>query len=219
MGESYATLDYKVSHLDSTLDFIDGFMLGDGHISSKHCHISWSLKHQEFSDYIKDNLGVYKPKDSRRYQKDARCRHGGYYTTRGNTKCHPDLTLQRERWYKNKKSVPKDVVISPLSLMIWYLGDGSLTDYGITLCTDNFSETDVDFLTGKLNGIGVTCKKRNHAGLPEIAITSAGRRAFFDYIGWESPVKCYEYKFPSLDTYAHRDRGYATSDRDMSRPQ
>jgi len=218
MGESYAVLDYKTSFLGKTTDFIDGFLLGDGHISAKNCHISWSLKYQEFSDYIKANLKLYNPKDSRRFQKDVRCKQGGYHTTRGNTKCHPDFALQRQRWYKDKKIVPKDVVISPKSLMIWYLGDGTLTDYGLVLCTDNFSESDVDFLIAKLKQIGITSNKRFHAGLPEIAVTSSGRKVFFDYIGWKSPVKCYNYKFPD-DTYQHRDRGYSASDRDMSTPQ
>lgn len=223
MGESYAVLDYRKSFLDQSSDFIDGFLLGDGHVSKKNCHISWSVKYQEFSDYIKNNLRDYNPNDSRRFQKDVRCKNGGYYTSRGNTKCHPDLVLQRARWYKDKKIVPRDVSLSPTSLMIWYLGDGTLTNYGVTLSTDNFKNDDVDFLITKLYQIGISSNRRSHVGAPVIAVNSAGRKVFFDYIGWTSPVKCYEYKFPKKkqylvdDTYAHRDRGYSTNDRNMSK--
>lgn len=63
---------------------------------------------------------------------------------------------------------------------------------------------------------GISSKMILHYEKPEIHISSSGTKLFFDYIGWSSPVKCYQYKF---DAYAHRDRGYKTSEKDMSKPQ
>ena len=227
MGSDYAVLDYGVSFLDKTSDFIDGFLLGDGHVSTQNCHISWSLKYPEFSTFIEKRLNVYAPKSSRRFAKDARCKNGGYFTTRGNTKCHPDFKKQRTRWYpQGKKIVPKDVLLSPESVLIWYLGDGSVKKYSVTLHTNGFTQECVRFLIKRLSLIGIPSKMILHNQQPEIFISSSGSKLFFDYIGWESPVRCYDYKF---DTYQHRDdtaygaaapwQGFDTGERNMSKPQ
>ncbi len=216
MGSDYATLDYGVSFLGQSIDFIDGFLLGDGHISKHNCHMSWSLKHQEFSEFIENRLSQYLPKSSRRFVKDARFKNGGSLSTKGNTKCHPDFKLQRNRWYpEGKKIIPRDVSLSPESVLIWYLGDGLSNKYSTILCTDSFSENEVEFLIKKMKKLGLLCYRRNCKNHPRIVISSSGTKLFFDYIGWTSPVKCYDYKF---NTYAHRDRGYNTGERDMSKP-
>lgn len=226
MGSNYATLDYEVSFLKQSVDFIDGFLLGDGHISKHNCHISWSLKYQEFSEFIENKLNQYLPKSSRRFVKDARFKNGGSFSTRGNTKCHPDFKQQRARWYpQGKKNVPKDVSLSPESVLIWYLGDGSAKKYSVTLCTNGFTQECVRFLIKRLSLIGIPSKMLLNNQQPIIVISSSVTKLFFDYIGWESPVRCYDYKF---DTYQHRDssygaaapwNGFDTNERDMSKPQ
>lgn len=217
MGADYATLNYNISFMDEHIDFIDGFLLGDGHISKDNCHLSWSFKHDEFSKFIENNLSSYSPKSMKRFVKDKRLKNGGTFSIRGNTKCHPDFKKQRDRWYPcGVKTVPKDVSVSPSSMLVWYLGDGMLLNYSAMLCTDSFLESDVDFLIKQIRNVGITCNKRDTSGKPRIVIPSSGLKSLFNYIGWESPVSCYDYKF---DTYQHRDRGYNTSERNMSKPQ
>lgn len=196
MGSSYATLDYKLSFWEHCHDFVDGFLLGDGSISKQNCHLSWALKYQEFVSFIEKELIHYNPRSCRVFLKDARCKEGGFNIIRGNTKCHPDFKRQRLRWYPNgTKIVPKDVSLSRESVLIWYLSDGCVTKYSVRLCTDSFSQKDVLFLIGKLKDIGIAAKMILHCGKPRIYIPSVGCKAFFDYIGWQSPLECYAYKF------------------------
>jgi hypothetical protein len=217
MGAGNAQLDYDQSFLNETQPFLDGFLLGDGSISKNSPHVTWSLKHDDFDSFVQQNLKVYDPCSKEYYVTDRRCKEGGYRIVCGRTKSHPDLKSMRRRWYpQGRKFVPKDVDLSPASVKVWYLSDGSITKYSIALCTDGFTDEEVDFLISGLRKMGIPCGKRLHDRKPRIVIPSSGLHLFFDYVGWESPVECYQYKFPARDSYAHRDRGYATQDRNMS---
>ncbi len=203
MGESYAFLDYDESMFCEVSDLFDGFMLSDGYVSKKYSHLAWSVKHREFNAYLKEVFSVYLPTSSSRFQKDVRSSNGGYITHRGNTKVHPDLKAQRNRWYPaGIKVVPKDVKITPKSLLMWYLGDGSCRPYSIELCTDNFAKNDVKYLISKLCKIDLLCKMRYHCLKPRIVFNSSESKKFLNFIGNKSPVCCYDYKF---NTYAHRN--------------
>lgn len=55
----------------------------------------------------------------------------------------------RQRWYpKGIKVIPTDVKMTPISVLIWYLGDGSLIEasrsYYIKLCTNGFDKDNVE---------------------------------------------------------------------------
>lgn len=198
MGKDQATLDYDKSFLPEKLDFVDGFLLGDGSISKKYSHISWTVKYQEFSEHIKYNLQCYQPTSRQKYMIDSRCKKGGYISNFGRTKCHPDITAQRKRWYPDgKKIVPKDVSLSPESVLIWYLSDGTfIRNQLIILCTDGFTHEEVFYLVSRLQKIGINCKKTNsHLDYPRIKILQYSLGSFFKYIGRKSPIKCYDYKF------------------------
>jgi len=121
----------------------------------------------------------------------------------GTTKHHPDIQKQYLRWYpeingKRTKQPPNDVRITPKSVMLWYLGDGSLyannkeNTISIQLSTDSFLPEKVRFLANKLNSISIHCHRTNDN---RIRISSKGIPAFFNFIGDKSPIKCYDYKF------------------------
>jgi hypothetical protein len=86
--------------------------------------------------------------------------------------------------------------------MMWYLGDGSLVvneeknTVMLRLSTDGFSKERVEFLAGKLRDQGIDCHRN---GDNRIQVEARGIAAFFDFIGHESPVKCYAYKFDLPD--------------------
>ncbi len=51
------------------------------------------------------------------------------------------------KWYPNgRKIVPKNLKMTPTTLLHWHVGDGGCYSYGITLCTDNFNQDEVSFL-------------------------------------------------------------------------
>jgi hypothetical protein len=81
---------------------------------------------------------------------------------------YPELLQFRNKWYKQingrtTKIIPKNLGISPMVLLYWYLGDGSLirrkndenrVPY-IVLATNCFSKEDIDFLVKKLKELNL----------------------------------------------------------------
>jgi hypothetical protein len=123
------------------------------------------------------------------------------------TLSHPDILEQAIRWYqgKGKKTrIPKDVRITPTSIMLWYLGDGSFNYDQIRHCsllrlaTCSFFPEDIDYiLIPKLMLLGIKCKRLESKNDIQILPESTG--TFFTLIGRKSPIQCYDYKFDIPD--------------------
>lgn len=194
LGAAIAILDYSSSFYEDAKEHLDGFLLGDGHLTPQSPHLSWSVRQKQFSHFIAEGFNQYQCSVKMKRVQDARLIRGETITYRGRSKCHPDLKHQRQRWYKDKiKVVPRDVILTPKSVMLWYLGDGHLSGSLIHLYTMAFSKDDVEFLIDRLNTIAdVKCYADKHNN---IIIPLAGIRNFFNFIGWSSPIKCYDYKF------------------------
>lgn len=86
----------------------------------------------------------------------------GYRLT---TKASPVLTSQFSRWYPGgRKEVPEDLLLTPITLAHWFMGDGSsgwrgLIAIGIELATSAFSDRSVQTLENKLAALGLyTCE-------------------------------------------------------------
>lgn len=190
---------------EEMIENFDGFLLGDGCINYRNrpslC-ASATVKHKEFGEYFAQIFCSYapsvKPGISPAHLSSAigyvkKCRNVRFVT-----KSHPDFTTQRNRWYPGGiKEVPTDVRITPKSLLLWYLGDGTLyLDKGIspyvTFYTNSFSQTSIDILRAKLSDLGMS-----HWYLPNntIRLKTPAVKLLFDMIGRESPVECYSYKF------------------------
>jgi len=194
------TLDYSVSFINEQLiEFIDGFLLGDGSIyaSEGKTHVgrlTCSLEYEEFCTYLMGFLQSY-VSTVKKYNSNNMKQGFGFF---GTSKFHPDIYKQYQRWYKDGiKIVPNDVRITPLSLMVWYLGDGCLDSTSknairIRLSTDGFDKKYVKLLCSKLSELGIFCHRTAYN---RIYIKSKGVPAFFNFIGRKSPVKCYDYKF------------------------
>jgi hypothetical protein len=183
-------------------EYVDGHLLGDGGINidkrmkSKKARATCGLEHKEFCEYlIKPFEGTVKK------YKHKKMKQGFFWW--GYSKYSAELYEQYLRWYpeqdgKRLKQVPEDVVISPTSVMMWYLGDGSVvhpkddSSIMLRLSTDGFNPSGVDLLVKKLNDIGIVCHRNNDN---RIQIKAKGIPAFFNFIGRKSPVKCYDYKF------------------------
>lgn len=200
-------LDYSISFLtEEMIESIDGFLLGDGYIepndersSTLTGRAKWSVEHQEFCLFFASHLFSYLPLTLQ--VESPKSPSGKLW--HGYTRHHPDFYAQLLRWYpmdevqqKRIKVPPQDVRITPKSVMLWYLGDGSVVQednaIALRLSTDGFSQHGVEFLSGKLQEKGIACHRNNDN---RIYIEAKGVPAFFAFIGKESPVKCYDYKF------------------------
>ena len=157
-------LDWSISYMtESIIEAIDGFLLGDGCIQLEYRNkteigrLSCGVQYEEFCKYLINHFSTYKA-TSTKYDRESM---SFGYIWEGRTRFHTDLYIQRQRWYpkdKNdstsKKQPPNDVRITPRSVMMWYLGDGSCVQKNntivIRLSTDGFDKERVEFLTDKM---------------------------------------------------------------------
>lgn len=184
-------------------EYIDGFLLGDGCIQidkrtrKKSARATCGVEHKEFCEYLIKGFSDY----SITKTKHKKMKQGFLWA--GRSRYTDYLYTQYLRWYpktnrRRKKQVPKDVFITPTSVLLWYLGDGSVVqpkDHStimLRLSTDGFKQAGVELLVRKLRKKGILCHRNNEN---RIVLNSRGIPAFFNFIGRESPVKCYDYKF------------------------
>ncbi len=122
---------------------IIGALLGDGYMrvmegrKDAFLEINHSIRAKEYVDWkfkILENICISPPKE-RSSGKDGRRAYRFF------TKQHPQLTKILNAFYENKrKTIPKDLVLTPLSLAVWFMDDGSKSrKYDMYLNTQQFS--------------------------------------------------------------------------------
>lgn len=201
-----SSLDWSKTLIDEPLiEAIDGFLLGDGGIRQNTHETAGKLRcgveYLEFCAYQMSMFSVYQGIWTK--VNDPSMNQG--FRWDGRTTFHPDLYQQYLRWYpfveskgKRDKQPPDDVRLTPTSVMLWYLGDGSLiidekaNTVMLRISTDSFLPERVEFLADKLCDKGIACHRNNDN---RIMVDAKGIPAFFNFIGSESPIKCYDYKF------------------------
>ena len=180
------------------IEALDGFLLGDGHIAInkskiKSARLSCSTKHKEFCNYLLapfDECGVnispyHRKRDDKNYWQ-------------GITRMHSVFHDQWARWYivldgKKIKRVPKDVRITSESMRRWYLGDGSLcrNTQRIRLASYAFNDEEIKMLIAKMEERGIKAVQYEKI----ICIKRKDTPDFFEFIGRDAPIQCYDYKF------------------------
>lgn len=144
------------------IDIINGNLLADGSVRSdkgKYFTFQVVAKSEKFLKRIGNLLKKFKIKFWISKNKSDLFLLGFYI----NSCLYPELIYLRERWYKKMngktvKVIPRDLKLTPTTLLFWYLGDGSLIRRKndpnrvpfIVLATNNFSKEDVNFLIQKL---------------------------------------------------------------------
>ena len=200
------SLDYNKTYVnDDMIKWVDGYLLGDGGINynwkngnSITARFSCGVEYEEFANYLMKpflSLGSKVKKCASPAMKQG-------FAFSGRTRHHPDIYKQYLRWYPEVKEglrgkqPPDDVRITKESVESWYLGDGSLsvteTTISAKLATDGFTKERNDMLVDKVREIGIICHRNNDN---RIRIDVKGIPAFFNLIGIESPVSCYDYKY------------------------
>ena len=122
-------------------EVIIGELLGDGHIT-KAGEFQFTGISEEHRDCLSKVFNNFNPRLSE-YKK------GIYRIT---TKTNDSIREIRNKWYpKNKKRVPKDLILTPIICYHWYIGDGTLTTKSyyssfIKISTEGFGFFGVHFL-------------------------------------------------------------------------
>lgn len=140
---------------------IIGSLLGDGYmriIPGKHnafLEINHSIKAKAYVDYKYTSLKrLCKSAPKERDGNDDRVAYRFF------TKQSKELTDLYNQFYRNnKKIIPKDLVLNPTILAVWYMDDGSkCRPHDIYLNTQQFSIEDQKILLHKLREINIDAR-------------------------------------------------------------
>ena len=200
-------LDKSKSFLTEDLtEWIDGLMLGDGSIGFKKPDFKGSRfrigsSSKEWTAYGISKLIPYSPREPIVYgEVTERCPNQIWLSQ---TLMHPDITIQARRWYSGfsqTKKIPVDVRVTPISVMLWYLGDGSFhyEPEGnmsiLRLATCSFDRNDLEqIVIPKLKKYNIDCYVDDYKN--DIHVRAESIKDFFNFIGWKSPIACYDHKF------------------------
>jgi hypothetical protein len=144
------------------IEFLTGLLLGDGciqygSIRAKNPRLVVNRKLDDI-DYLVWQFEIFKdfyktngPTKSDIYDKRT---NKIYHHAILQSKSSSIFKLYREKWYSepNKiKIIPKDLILTPLTLLIWFLDDGCVVNSSkngliFQLSTDGFLKEDVEFL-------------------------------------------------------------------------
>lgn len=137
-------------------EILTGLMLGDGcinRVGSKSFRLTNTRNSEDFYYLLWQYEKLKKfystvPKISQYFDKRT---NKTYSRCHSQTKSNLIFSEYRKIWYpNNKKSIPENLKLTPLSLLVWFLDDGCIVRYNNSLVvkfsTDGFFEKDVEFL-------------------------------------------------------------------------
>ena len=208
------TINRKPNSFILDTEVIDGCLLGDASLVcwNPRSEISNSffrkknmfLSHIEFVAkqlYGDDYNSHISSEWIERFQKN-------YFVLRSHT--HKSLKIHYKRWYpvenSFKKLVPKDIILTPKTILHWFLDDGSsyqrrkhsnTKQAYITLSSESFSYEDNKFLVNKLkNEYKLSCRVAacNSGTGYRIIINQSSYESFLKVIG-ECPFEEMKYKW------------------------
>ena len=183
-----------------------GLLLGDGSLEfngyrGTRLQIKQSAKKREYVEWLFDEFAeiVRTPPQERTDTKQW------YFGTR----YLAELTELRRIFYHNNRKVVPDIIIdllvSPISLAVWFMDDGALdyrikSHYSFSLSTDSFTVQEVTRLKDLLKfrfGITASVQTPSSRGTryPKIYIGKDGREQFLRLVR-PYVLSCFFYKLP-----------------------
>jgi len=128
---------------------IVGSLLGDGYMRCKtnaHLQVTHSINQKTYVDWKYRQLMEYILTPPKSYKGNGK-RIGYRFFTRS----LPEFTHFYKRFYvEGKKIIPRRIRITPLTLAVWYMDDGSKSGKSSYLNTQHFTWDDQEFLREKL---------------------------------------------------------------------
>lgn len=194
------------------LEFLIGELLGDGHLDSlgkfSACFMRGSSR-KNYLEWVSRQLALFGIGQSGKILKQILKfpgREKDYICFHYSSKRYVELKPLHSKWYRKArkdekgntsrqrrwvKVVPRNLELTPLTCLMWYLGDGCVNSRSVNLNTLGFSVLEVDFLRDLLGKLGFeTTRFKSKI----IHILTKSAKDFLNYIG-ECPVKCYKYKW------------------------
>jgi len=122
--------NYNLTLSEEFKQMLDGLLLGDGCLTKDkrvkgNAYYQHGDKHKNYIEWLRQQFIDEGLECSRIYRKEHK--RFNSVTYHFITKPYPCLTEQYLRWYpEGKKIVPKDLELTPIVCLHWYIGDGSL---------------------------------------------------------------------------------------------
>ncbi|MHA2331474.1 MAG: hypothetical protein ACXAEU_05560 [Candidatus Hodarchaeales archaeon] len=201
----HLTLKKNIPLIGELKQFLTGSLLGDGFLSNYAISSSYTLdsKYREYAMHIRSFFRSSGYGTRIRYVK---VKHPTKNKLLPAYRLYVEATSQlleyRKKWYPDgTKHIPKDVQLTPITCLYWYVEDGTLATYKkrvsfIAMSTECFLEEEnlhlVESLEKILDVDGIKINKRNN-----IYLNKCAAKKFLKYMGGKSPVKCFNYKFNS----------------------
>jgi hypothetical protein len=176
-------------------ELLVGMLLGDAHLERQRgartarlkiehsvrqsAYVDW--KYGEWRDWVRTPPRV----------RDRRNRLGTSSTNVGfSTLSHVELEQFRERFYRDhRKVVPEDLGLTPLSMAVWFMDDGSRKSSqcrGLYLNTQSFTLTEVQLLQWViLRDVGVETTMRKQRDGLQIYVPAPSASAMSAYMAKE----------------------------------
>ncbi len=193
------------------MEVINGALLGDGMIEKKQPHpkkhnsnfkyCSSMKQHVIFISSFFKNILTDGTKNTAEYSYTDKRTNKTYHNFNIRTKTDILFTNLRKKWYPNHiKIIPNDLILTPLSCLIWYIGDGHLFNQNnrtneIRLCTNNFKKSDLEkIIIPQLSKFNAYIRKKDKDYMFETIIPRLEVKNFLEYIG-NSPFIEMNYKW------------------------
>ncbi len=215
---NYVDLSFKA------IEFIEGELLGDGHleIQSKYsARYSHGSKYKEYVEWLSEMFNSFGVKQTGKiYQNFNKERlldghfFSGSWAYNYASLSYPELLTLWKRWYRPSTSkdakqwkhlykyikiVPRDIELTPLVCRQWYIGDGSLSHYKRGKSRDTIKLSTKGFLVEDIDFLVIELKKLGFKATRQLSdnniyISTESTPAFLKYIG-DCPIDCYRYKW------------------------
>lgn len=209
-------INTKIILSEEQIEVLNGAMLGDGSLyihsnGGKNAQLIYTSKSRQHVEFVMNYFKEYWSGENLKYSTffDNRTnKEYSRYTIK--TYTNQTFTDYYQKWYQtnNKKShIPLDLKLTPLTCLIWYIGDGGLIQGNshsqyIKLSTQCFSKEDQEnILLPQLSTFNATLmkadKKQDNKQQYYIYIPHVNEEDFFNFIG-KCPFSDYQYKWNIL---------------------
>ena len=171
-----------------------GCVLGDGYMRKKthaHLQITHSFNQKDYVDWKYLNLKnlVISPPKSYKGNGDR----VGY---RFFTKSLPELTSIYKKFYSDgSKAVPKDIILKPVSLAVWYMDDGSKSYKSCYFNTQEFDLKSQKYLIQALARLKIKARLNKDKQYFRIRVLTSSTPHLMNTIG-PYVIKSMRYKIP-----------------------
>lgn len=118
-----------------------------------------------------------------------------HQSVRFGTVGHPEMTQLRHLWYRPRKSVPSNLVLTPLMVAIWFMDDGTRHRDTVDFSVHSFSNECLEILRHQLSFYKIETTINSDAKGARLYVLKKSYPSFERLIR-PLVIECMEYKLP-----------------------